>query len=118
MDFREFITRHDDIKETERYYGRSSEQYKAHEKMNAIKKHLQKGSILLEKQCAQEFISISYLCYATQGYKVKKHWNVEKTVVKKRTEVVYPGISLNKLADEAFDLVWKNGYEIIDVDKI
>jgi len=52
-----------------------------------------------------------------ESCKIKKHWNLERTEVKKRKETTYPGIDLNKLADEVFDLVWKNGYKFIDVDK-
>lgn len=118
MDFREFITRHEDIKETESYYGKFSRQYEAHQKMDEIIKYLQKQSILLGKQCAQEFITVHFIYGRIESCKIKKHWNLEKTEVKKRKETTYPGIDFNKLADEAFDLVWKNGYKIIDVDKI
>ncbi|WP_373261904.1 hypothetical protein [Hungatella hathewayi] len=113
MDFKDFITRHKDIKETERIYGKMSDQYKGHQKMNEIKTILQKKSILLGKQCKQEFISVQFIYGQICSYKIKNHWNPEKTEIKKRKEQVYQSMTLNKLADEVFELVWTDGYEII-----
>lgn len=113
MDFKDFMTRHEDIKETERLYGKMSDQYKAHQKMDEIKAILKEKSILLGKQCAQEFISVQFIYGQICGYKIKNHWNQERTEIKKRKEQIYPSVTLNKLADEVFELVWAGGYEII-----
>lgn len=115
MNFNDFVTRHEAIEETESYYGKFSMQYKAHQKMDEIKNILQKGSILLGKQCAREFISIHVLYGRIESHKIKIHWNLEKTEKRKRKETIYPGLDFDKLADEVFELVWKNGYEIIEV---
>jgi len=48
MDFKDFVTRHEDIKETERCYGKCSKQYEAHQKMDEIKRNFGKVHFYLE----------------------------------------------------------------------
>lgn len=85
MDFKDFVTRHEDIKETERYYGKCSKQYEAHQKMDEIKKYLQNDSrsIFLGKQCAQEYICIQISYGIFDSWKIKTHWNLERTEIRK-----------------------------------
>lgn len=119
MDFKDFVTRHEDIKETERYYGKCSKQYEVHQKMDEIKKYLQNDSrsIFLGKQCAQEYICIQISYGIFDSWKIKTHWNLERTEIRKEKKSTYPNQSFEKLVDVVLDLVWKNGYEFIDVDK-
>lgn len=115
----DFITKGDrDLKHTEMFYGKKSDQYELHSLLlDAENKLKTTGSLKLGKMCKQEYITVTYFtkdlrgCYV--GSMVKSYWNTEKTVLKKK-KTKELDVSVSWLIDnEVYDLILNGKYEIL-----
>lgn len=111
----DFITRKDsDIKRTEVLYGKNSDQYKLKNLLiEAENKLRETRKLILEKECKQEFISIS--CYAERSivkHIIKTYYTKDKAEVKreKKKELAKPISSF--INDDIYDLIVNGKYKI------
>jgi hypothetical protein len=114
----DFITRGDrDLKHTEIFYGKKSDQYALHSLLLDAENTLKTtGFLVLGKQCKQEYITITFyiMSHINDGTikKVKTHWNKEKTEIRKVKEKVL-NKSISSLVDnDVYDLILNNGYKL------
>ena len=114
MDLNDFVTRHKSLEETEHHYGKNSIQYEAHKTMLNIKQLLNEGSVVNGKEFPNKFVVYKY-DYYTGGSWVSKYDydNSECTELRRRDNYSYNGVTFDQFADEVFELVWNEGYEII-----
>ena len=115
----DFITRQDSLEETERMYGKKSGQYAIHKVLTEAEKELRDtGSLWLGKMCKNEFIWISIAApYYHVTNVIKKYTDVEKTKVKKKKEKEVAIPIHQYVMNDVYDLVFKNGYQILDKEK-
>lgn len=116
----DFITRRDrDLKHTEMFYGKKSDQYALHNLLLDAENRLKMtGSLKLGKMCKQEYILIifyqSIIDKTVVCSMIKSYWNTDKTEMKKMKEIVI-GKSISAVIDnDVYDLILNGKYEVVE----
>lgn len=116
----DFITRRDsDLKHTEMYYGKQSEQYALHSiLLDAENKLKTVGTLKLGKMCKREYILITYNTNIfdknSVGSMIKTYWNTDKTEMRKMKEKVI-GKSISSVIDnDVYDLILNGKYQVVE----
>lgn len=117
----DFITKGDkDLKHTEMFYGKHSDQYALHKVLLDAENTLKTtGYLKLGKQCKEEYITITYrllLHFKADNAisKTKTHWNKEKTEIRKTKENVLDKSISSLINDEVYDLILNGKYKVLE----
>lgn len=112
----DFLTRgSNDLRATEIYYGRKSNQYKLHTTLLDIEDRLKRNQCLfLKKECKQETLLITVEPDADHITVTKEHWDKELCTVRRKTK-----LNINKsinsfVNDEIYELLVNGKYAIED----
>ena len=116
----DFVTRGDkDLKYTEMYYEKKSNQYALHSMLlNAENKLNMTGTLKLGKMCKQEYILITYHTDISEknivNSMIKSYWNTDKTEMRKMKEKIISKSISKVIYNDVYDLILKGKYEVVD----
>lgn len=116
----DFITRGDrNLKHTEMYYGKQSDQYALHSiLLDAENKLKTVGTLKLGKMCKQEYILITYntniLDKNSVGSMIKSYWNTDKTEMKKMKEKTINKPISTVIDNDVYDLILNGKYQVME----